>query len=85
MFKLAAHLGKTVGEIEHSMSYREFIEWADHYSKEPFMSDRMELQLSAIGQLLAGVHGVKLEDGAFMVREINKPTIEDKLKKIFGE
>jgi len=49
LFKLALNLGyKTVAELEETMSYNEFLEWSEYYSEEPFMSDRIEMQLATL-------------------------------------
>lgn len=44
MFKLAGHLGRTVGELEHSLSYDEFIEWQAYDRLDPIGGFRQDLQ-----------------------------------------
>lgn len=42
MFRLAGHLGRTVGELEVSLSSRELSEWIAYSALEPFGQDRTD-------------------------------------------
>jgi len=57
LFKLALNLGyKTVEELENTMTYNEFLEWVEYYSEEPFMADRIELQLASLTDITVKSH-----------------------------
>ncbi|MCL1623373.1 DUF4035 domain-containing protein [Moraxella sp. Tifton1] len=44
MFKLALALGRTVGELEHSLSYEELICWQAYDRLDPFGGYRQDIQ-----------------------------------------
>lgn len=44
MFKLALALGRTVGELETSLSYDELIEWQAYDRLDPFGGYRQDIQ-----------------------------------------
>lgn len=44
MFKLALALGRTVGELENSLSYDEFIQWQAYDCLDPFGGYRQDIQ-----------------------------------------
>ncbi|OAV32274.1 hypothetical protein AO368_0539 [Moraxella catarrhalis] len=44
MFKLALALGRTVGELENSLSYDEFIQWQAYDRLDPFGGYRQDIQ-----------------------------------------
>lgn len=73
------------------MSIRELYEWYEYYSEEPFMNDRVEIQLANIGYMVSSFGGGKSKHEDFMItgkdikKEIPKPKeLEKKLKDIFG-
>ncbi len=93
MFKLALNLHKTVAEIKETMSYAEFVQWQEYYMQEPFLADRLEMQLARIGysNLFTGMSKVKLEYDYFLISHLKKEStkskekdLENKLKAIFG-
>lgn len=47
-FKLAAHLGMTLGELETRMSYKELFKWMEYHKIEPFVADRIERMLAQL-------------------------------------
>lgn len=55
-FRLALKLGRTVDELQRSMSSAEFGEWIAYYSIEPF-GDRMEdLRAGVVASVVANVN-----------------------------
>ena len=70
------------------MSYRDLYEWYEYYKAEPFMSDRIEVQLATISQLIANFGGSKLKHEDFMIsRKVKKEKtlkeFEDDIKAKF--
>lgn len=57
LFRLALALGKTVGELEASLSQRELMEWVDYYAIDPFGSFRTDIQTGILGTVIAQVIG----------------------------
>lgn len=93
MFKLALNLNKTVAELSSTMSYYEFLQWQDYYNQEPFLADRLEVQLSKIGytNLLVGMNKLEVEEDYFFVSKFEKQEepkspkdLEQDIKNIFG-
>lgn len=75
------------------MSYREFLEWQNYYQEEPFLADRLELQLSRIGQItsLTGMGKIDLSNDYFIIssdfkskNEEKKGDLESQIKAMFG-
>ena len=75
------------------MSYREFLEWQTYYREEPFLADRLELQLSRIGQItsLTGMGKIDLSNDYFIISsdfkskdEEKKGDLESQIKAMFG-
>ncbi|UZA25230.1 DUF4035 domain-containing protein [Moraxella bovis] len=54
MFKLAGHLGKTVGELERTMTAREFAEWQAYDRLDPIGGYRGDIQSAVIACAMAG-------------------------------
>jgi len=50
-YRLALHLGKTLGEIDE-LSGAELNEWAEYFSLEPPLSDRLEVQLARLTSIV---------------------------------
>ncbi|MFB6347889.1 phage tail protein [Moraxella sp. ZJ142] len=71
MFKLAGHLGKTVGELESSLSIAEFAEWQAFDQLDPIGGFRGDLQAAIVA---ASMGGGKLSD--YLVIDPNPMTDE---------
>lgn len=56
MHRLALALGKTVHEIETTMSAREFFDWMDFYSVEPFGDQRADIRSGVVAATIANVY-----------------------------
>ena len=56
-FRLALELGRTVAELQRSMSAAEFGEWLAFYSIEPFGQIRDELRTGRVCASLYAVNG----------------------------
>ncbi len=54
MFKLAGHLGKTVGELERTLTAREFAEWQAYDRLDPIGGYRGDIQSAVIACAMAG-------------------------------
>lgn len=54
------------------MSVSELYEWYDYYSQEPFMADRLEMQLSTLSTLVGSFGGSKLKPDDFMISNKTK-------------
>ena len=70
------------------MSIRELYEWYDYYNEEPFLADRLEIQLATISLMVAGFGKSKSKHSDFMIRNIEKKVqttkeFEDDLKARF--
>ena len=84
----------TVTQIELTMSYSEFLEWQKHYNEEPFLADRLEMQLAKIGYSNLATAFGKIDIGFdyFLVSQQNKKEnnmtdskkLELDIKKLFG-
>ena len=57
------------------MSYQELYSWYDYYSEEPFLSDRLEMQLATLCHIAANFAGSKLKREDFMISNRKKETI----------
>lgn len=62
LFKLAAHLGRTIQELEQSISYAEFIEWMAYDRLDPIGGYRQDLQTAHILSVLIGSKGKTISD-----------------------
>lgn len=51
------------------MSVSELYEWYDYYSQEPFMADRLEMQLATLSTMVGSFGGSKLKPNDFMIRK----------------
>ena len=70
------------------MSYRELNLWYSFYNKEPFLSDKIEVQLATISTLIASYGGSKLKHEDFMIshkvkKEQTLKEFEDSIKAKF--
>ncbi|MFY4862416.1 phage tail assembly protein T [Aliarcobacter butzleri] len=74
------------------MSYREFLEWQIYYQDEPFLADRIELQMTKIGQItsLTGMGKIDLPKDYFIIstdfksKNEEQIDLESQIKAIFG-
>ena len=72
MFRLALALGRTVSELETSMSSSEFREWMAYYSMEPFGQWRDNWHFAQLTALMFNVNsgkGNSLTVDDFMYRD----------------
>lgn len=60
---------RTVTELENFMSLSELYEWYEYYSEEPFIADRIEIQLATISNLIGSFGKSKLKHADYMVRK----------------
>lgn len=75
------------------MSYREFIDWQVYYHNEPFLADRLELQIARLGQItsLTGMGKIDLPNDYFVIssdfkvdKKMKAVDLENQIKAIFG-
>lgn len=71
---LAGHLGRTVGELEETLSAREFVEWNAYFQIEPFGTHRDNIHAgiiaSAIYNVNRGKHSPAINPGDFIIRDV---------------
>jgi hypothetical protein len=78
LFRLAGHLGKTVAEIEDTMSGAELLEWMEYENIEPFGAWRDNWHTSIIASILAnanrksGSAPIKMADFMYVDSETTK-------------
>lgn len=83
-------LGRTVAELEHSISETELSEWAEYYKLEPFMADRSEIQIAQLSHMVASFMGNKnLDVTDFMPstekeKKSKQEVLLTKVKALFG-
>lgn len=70
------------------MAVRELYEWYEYYSEEPFLADRLEIQLATISVLAGSFAGSKLKHKDYMIRKQEEKVqtlkeFEDDLKARF--
>jgi len=56
MFQLALALGRTVAELEETMSSRELTEWIAYNAVQPFGDTRADLRSAIIASTVANCH-----------------------------
>lgn len=56
MFRLALALGRTVAELEQTMSGQELTEWIAYDSLEPFGDQRADLRAGIVAATMANCH-----------------------------
>ena len=56
-FRLALALGRTVAELEETISSDELTQWIAFYNMEPFGSERDNIHAGIIASTLANIHG----------------------------
>lgn len=91
LFRLCLALGyRSIRELKDTMSHRELLQWIDYYSSEPFIADRIEVQLAQISDILMKTAG-NTETSAldFMVsvskEDKDKYKAEEKHKKVLEQ
>ena len=93
MFLLALKLGRTVAELEHTLSYNELIEWRMYFEETHFgelRADRRNAELLAMTFNVnrSPKQSAKTSDD-FMVykvrrRELSDDELESKIEAVFG-
>lgn len=78
MFKLASHLGKTVGELERTLTVAEFAEWAAYDELDPIGGYRTDLGFAMLAYLQAGDKDKSVQD--FLLIDPN-PMTDDERKR----
>lgn len=58
------------------MSLSELYEWYEYYSEEPFIADRIEIQLATISNLIGSFGKSKLKHADYMVRKFESKHID---------
>nr|WP_315041309.1 phage tail protein [uncultured Moraxella sp.] len=76
MFKLASHLGKTVGELESTLTAHELAEWRAYDAVDPIGGYRMDLGFALLARIHAGDKDSRIED--FLVIDPNPMTDEQR-------
>lgn len=76
MFKLAAHLGKTVGELERVLTVAEFAEWQAYDAIDPIGGYRIDLGFALLAYLQAGDKDKSVQD--FLIIDPNPMTDEER-------
>lgn len=88
---MALALGKTVGELEHTISHNELLEWVEYLDEKPLMVDRNELQMAQLSQMIAAYMGGKknktqMSDFMPSFKKVKKvkTDLAKKVKSLFG-
>lgn len=76
MFKLAGHLGKTVGELERTLTVAEFAEWVAYDELDPIGGYRTDLGFALLAYLQAGDKDKSVQD--FLIIDPNPMTDEER-------
>ena len=71
------------------MSYQELLQWYDYYAEEPFLSDRVEIQLATLSNMVGSFGGSKMKHKDFMIcnktkEKLTNKEFEDNLKAQFA-
>lgn len=56
LHRLAIRLGRTVGELERSMTTRELTDWMAYYQLEPWCDDRRDMQIAVVAATIANAN-----------------------------
>lgn len=93
MFLLALRLGRTVAELEHTLSYNELIEWRMYFEETHFGELRADRRNAELLAMTFNVNrsprqSAKTSDD-FMVykvrrRELSDDELENKIEAVFG-
>lgn len=71
------------------MSVQELNEWYDYYQEEPFLADRIEIQIAVLSAVFGNSKGLKHKVEDYLVSKCFKPKVqtlkefEDGLKAMF--
>lgn len=76
MFKLAGHLGKTVGELKRLLTHDELMEWMAYDRLDPIGAYRSDLQTALLAMMQSGTKDAKLSD--FILIDPNPVSEEDR-------
>lgn len=63
------------------MSIRELYEWYEYYKEEPFLADRLEIQIASISSMIGSYASggkSKLKHSDYMIRKIEKKELDPK-------
>jgi len=76
------------------MPYSEYLEWQEFYSNEPFIADRLEVQLATTNLILSSTAGGKSKFEDFIIsnkrpskpksKEVQLETLTKQVKGLFG-
>lgn len=69
------------------MSTRELHEWYEYYNQEPFMADRLEIQLARVCHIAGSFGGSKAEFSDYMISnksKTKKSKVNSLLTKVKG-
>lgn len=83
-------MGRTVAELEHSLSDAELLEWNEYYKAEPFFADRFEYQMAQLTSTVFNILGEKSETTDFILtadkkeKEEKEPSGQELENLIFG-
>lgn len=76
MFKLAGHLGKTVGELEQTLTMSELNEWRVYDVIDPIGSYRTDLGFALLAYMQAGDKDKSVQD--FLIIDPNPMTDDER-------
>lgn len=85
LFRLALVLGRTVAELEETLSSRELSEWIAFYAMEPFGEQRADLRSAIIAATVANCHrvsGTAFQPADFMPYETRKKDVRESIDAI---
>lgn len=77
MFKLASHLGKTVGELERTLTVAEFVEWVAYDEIDPIGGYRTDLGFALLAYMRAGDKDKSVHD--FLIVDPNPMTDDERV------
>jgi len=60
------------------MSIRELYEWYEYYSEEPFLADRLEIQMATLSLIAGSFGGSKSKHNDYMIRKEKKKEMSQK-------
>lgn len=81
MFKLASHLGKTVGELEQVLTMSELAEWRAYDEIDPIGGYRTDLGFALLAYLQAGDKEKSVQD--FLI--IDPHPMTDEERKVYEQ
>lgn len=84
LYRLATLFGVPVRVVLATLTPSELKGWAEYWSEEPYMPDRIEAQLAVLTAVVAKAHGSNREPIDFMISKTKKPSLKDKVAAMFG-